>query len=71
MHDGATGVLTKSDPAALAEAAIGLLLDDERRAAMGVRARHVAESAFDVALQISRTLEVYADVQARGTRRRG
>jgi 1,2-diacylglycerol 3-alpha-glucosyltransferase len=71
VQDGATGVLTKSDPAALAEAAIGLLLDDERRAAMGTRARHVAEGAFDVALQISRTLDVYAEVLARGARRRG
>jgi glycosyltransferase involved in cell wall biosynthesis len=65
VRDGETGILTKNDPAGLAEAAIGLLLDGERRAAMGVRARQVAEREFDVALQISRTLDVYADVQAR------
>jgi glycosyltransferase involved in cell wall biosynthesis len=53
-------VLTKSDPPALAEGAIGLLLDDERRAAMAARARQVAEDAFDVRLQIDRTLAVYA-----------
>jgi glycosyltransferase involved in cell wall biosynthesis len=60
VRDGETGVLTKSDPPALAEGAIGLLLDDERRAAMAARARQVAEDAFDVRLQIDRTLAVYA-----------
>jgi 1,2-diacylglycerol 3-alpha-glucosyltransferase len=71
VRDGETGILTKADPAALAEAAIGLLLDAERRAAMGARARQVAEQGFDVALQITRTLEVYAEAQARAARRRG
>jgi glycosyltransferase involved in cell wall biosynthesis len=65
IRDGETGILTKNDPAGLAEAAIGLLLDSERRAAMRLRARQVAEREFDVALQMSRTLEVYADAQAR------
>jgi glycosyltransferase involved in cell wall biosynthesis len=65
VHDGETGILTKGDPAALAEAAIGLLLDAERRRAMGARARQVAEQAFGVDLQIARTLEVYADARAR------
>ena len=59
VRDGETGVLTKADPAALAEAAIGLLLDDERRIRMGHRARLVAEREFDVRLQIDRTLAVY------------
>jgi glycosyltransferase involved in cell wall biosynthesis len=73
VRDGDTGILTKADPAALAEAAIGLLLDGERRAAMGHRAREVAERGFDVALQIDRTLDVYAAAQerARAARRRG
>jgi glycosyltransferase involved in cell wall biosynthesis len=53
-------VLAKGDPTALAEAAIGLLLDHERRAAMGARARAVAEREFDVRLQMDRTLAVYA-----------
>ena len=65
VHDGDTGVLTKSDPAALAEAAIGLLIDPARRAAMAIRARELAEREFDVRLQIDRTLEVYADALAR------
>jgi 1,2-diacylglycerol 3-alpha-glucosyltransferase len=63
VRDGETGILTKADPAALAEAAIGLLLDAERRAAMGVRARQVAEHSFDVALQIRRTLDVYESLR--------
>src|SRR6185436_2297306 len=65
VRDGDTGILTKGNSAALAEAAIGLLLDAERRAAMGVRARQVAEQAFDVTMQITRTLDVYAEAQAR------
>jgi len=69
VRDGETGILTKADPAALAEAAIGLLLDAERRAAMGVRARQVAEHAFDVERQITRTLDVYAGLRGRGARR--
>ena len=68
VRDGATGVLTKSDPTALAEAAIGLLIDSERRAVMAVRARDVAEREFDVRLQIDRTLAVYAAACARARR---
>jgi 1,2-diacylglycerol 3-alpha-glucosyltransferase len=68
VRDGETGILTKGDPAALAEAAIGLLLDGDRRVAMGARARQVAEQAFDVTLQITRTLDVYAEAQARAAR---
>ena len=65
VRDGETGILTKSDPAALAEAAIGLLLDPERRRGMARRAREVAERQFDVRLQIDRTLAVYFDAIAR------
>ena len=64
VRDGETGILTKGDPAALAEAAIGLLLDGDRRRAMGARARQIAEQAFDVTLQITRTLDVYAEARA-------
>jgi 1,2-diacylglycerol 3-alpha-glucosyltransferase len=71
VRDGETGVLTKSNPAALAEAAIGLLLDGERRAGMAVRARRVAEADFDVALQITRTLQVYTEARERVLRRPG
>ena len=69
VRDGETGLLTKSDPTALAEAAIGLLLDGERRAAMALRARDVAEREFDVRLQIDRTLDVYLEATARVQRR--
>jgi 1,2-diacylglycerol 3-alpha-glucosyltransferase len=65
VRDGETGILTKPDAAALAEAAIGLLLDAERRAAMGARARQVAEQSFDIASQITRTLDVYERLLAR------
>ena len=64
VRDGETGILTKNDPAGLAEAAIGLLLDGERRAAMRLRARQVAEREFDVELQIDRTLQLYAEARA-------
>jgi 1,2-diacylglycerol 3-alpha-glucosyltransferase len=63
VRDGESGILTKGDPAALAEAAIGLLLDPERRAAMAARARAVAEAEFDVERQITRTLDVYAEAR--------
>jgi glycosyltransferase involved in cell wall biosynthesis len=63
VRDGDTGLLTKAEPAALAEAAIGLLLDPERRRGMGERARLVAEREFDVRLQIDRTLAVYAEAR--------
>jgi glycosyltransferase involved in cell wall biosynthesis len=65
VRDGETGVLTKPDAASLAEAAIGVLLDDERRARMSARARAVAEREFDVGLQIDRTLALYAEAAAR------
>jgi glycosyltransferase involved in cell wall biosynthesis len=60
VRDGETGLLTKGDPTALAEAAIGLLLDAERRTTMGRRARDIALRAFGASLQIDRTLAVYA-----------
>ena len=69
VRDGETGLLTKGDDTALAEAAIGLLLDGDRRAAMAARGRDVAERAFDVRLQIDRTLEVYAAAAERVRRR--
>jgi glycosyltransferase involved in cell wall biosynthesis len=68
VRDGESGVLTKSDPAMLAEAAIGLLLDGPRRAAMAARAREIAEREFDVDRQIDRTLAVYDAAMARRRR---
>jgi glycosyltransferase involved in cell wall biosynthesis len=69
VRDGETGLLAKSDPAALADAAIGLLLDEPRRRQMGRAARAVAEREFDARLQITRTLDVYAEAGARHPRR--
>jgi 1,2-diacylglycerol 3-alpha-glucosyltransferase len=60
IRDGETGLLTKGDPTALAEASIGLLLDAERRTTMGRWAREIALGEFGVGLQIDRTLAVYA-----------
>ena len=71
VRDGQTGLLTKRDPAALAESAIGLLLDREQRAQMAVRARQVAEREFDTRAQIDRTLAVYAAAQERAQRSDG
>jgi glycosyltransferase involved in cell wall biosynthesis len=68
IGDGTTGLLTKSDVTALAEAAIGLLLDPDRRQRMGVAARAVAERDFDVRLQITRTLDIYEVARARTER---
>jgi 1,2-diacylglycerol 3-alpha-glucosyltransferase len=65
VRDGETGVLTKPDGAALADAVIGLLFDEARRARMAARARAVAEQEFDVRLQIDRTLAVYAEAAER------
>jgi 1,2-diacylglycerol 3-alpha-glucosyltransferase len=65
VHDGESGILTKSDPASLAEAAIGLLLDDERRAAMGARARQIAVREFGIELQITRILDIYTETLSR------
>jgi glycosyltransferase involved in cell wall biosynthesis len=65
VRDGETGILTKNDPPTLGDAAIGLLLDPERRRRMGRRAREIAEQDFDARLQIERTLNVYADAAAR------
>ncbi len=70
VRDGETGLLTKAEPAALADAAIGLLLDGERRVVMGLRAREVAERDFDVRRQIDRTLAVYAEAVERVERAR-
>ena len=68
IRDGETGLLTKGEVETLAEAAIGLLLDAERRRGMALRARQIAEQEFDVALQIDRTLEVYTQARLAAAR---
>jgi len=62
VRDGETGLLAKPEPPALAEAAISLLLDGERRRRMGRRARDIAERDFDVRGQIDQTVALYARV---------
>ena len=62
VRDGETGLLTKAEPPALAEAAISLLVDGQRRRRMGRRAREIAERDFDVRLQIDHTVALYARV---------
>jgi glycosyltransferase involved in cell wall biosynthesis len=52
VRDGETGLLTKGEPGELADAAIGLLLDPERRRAMGRAARTVAEADFSAERQV-------------------
>jgi glycosyltransferase involved in cell wall biosynthesis len=68
VRDGESGLLTKADPAALAEAAIILLLDASRRHAMAARAREIAERDFDVQRQIDRTLAVYETARSAARR---
>src|SRR2546426_2153218 len=52
VRDGETGLLTKAAAREFADAAIGLLLDGERRRAMGRAARAVAEREFSAARQV-------------------
>ncbi len=61
--DGATGLLTKPDARDLADAAIGLLLDPARRAAMGAAGRRVAERAFSATGQVAAMVELYAGLR--------
>jgi len=57
--NGETGILTKADPRELAEAAIDLLLDPERRASMGEKARALAEREFSARRQVGRVAALY------------
>jgi 1,2-diacylglycerol 3-alpha-glucosyltransferase len=65
VRDGDTGLLTKADARELADAAIGLLLDPERRRAMGRAARLVVERDFSAARQVEVTLSHYERLLAR------
>jgi 1,2-diacylglycerol 3-alpha-glucosyltransferase len=58
--DGETGLLTKPDARDLADAAIGLLLDPVRRAAMGAAGRLVVERHFSAAGQVDAMVARYA-----------
>ena len=52
VRDGETGLLTKSDAQDLADAAIGLLLDGNRRLGMGRAARELAQRDFSAMRQV-------------------
>jgi glycosyltransferase involved in cell wall biosynthesis len=69
VRDGVSGLIVKSEPTALAEAAIRLLLDASRRRVMGERAREVAEREFGTGVMLDRMLAVYDDVVASRSRR--
>jgi glycosyltransferase involved in cell wall biosynthesis len=59
VRDGETGVLTKSEPREIADAAITLLLDPERRRWMARTARRVAEQEFSAARQVDAMVAHY------------
>ncbi len=59
VANGETGILTKSEPRELADAAIALLLDPERRRAMGANARRLAKREFCAGRQVGRVLALY------------
>lgn len=60
VRDGETGLLTKAEPREFADAAVGLLLDPERRLSMGQSARAVAEREFSAARQVEAMAGHYA-----------
>lgn len=59
VQDGETGVLTKAETSELSDAAIGLLLDHDRRAAMGQAARRVAAERFCATGQVKAMVGQY------------
>jgi glycosyltransferase involved in cell wall biosynthesis len=65
VRDGETGVLTKGDARDLAEAAIGLLLDSERREVMARAARRAAEEHFSATGQVETMVGHYERLLAR------
>lgn len=60
VRDGETGLLTKAASREFADGAIGLLLDRERRLAMGQAARLVAEQDFSAERQVELMAGHYA-----------
>ena len=65
VADGETGVLTKPEAGEIADAAIGLLLDPKRRAAMSQAARQLAETRFSARRQIEAMVGHYDALLAR------
>jgi glycosyltransferase involved in cell wall biosynthesis len=65
VTDGETGLLTKGETGEMADAVIGLLLDADRRAAMGQAARRLAEARFSARTQIEAMVAHYEALIAR------
>jgi glycosyltransferase involved in cell wall biosynthesis len=65
VTDGETGVLTKGETGEMADAAIGLLLDPERRRAMGQAARRLVEARFSATRQVEAMVGHYDALLAR------
>src|SRR5262245_7866052 len=65
VRAGETGLRPKSDAAELADAAIGLLLDDPRRLAMGAAGRRLVERDFSAARQVDVMAEHYQRLLSR------
>jgi 1,2-diacylglycerol 3-alpha-glucosyltransferase len=65
VRDGETGVLTKAEAREFADAAIGLLLDPERRRLMGLAARAAAARDFSAARQVETMIGHYARLLGR------
>jgi glycosyltransferase involved in cell wall biosynthesis len=63
--DGETGLLTKAETGEMADAAIGLLLDAERRARMGLAARRLVEARFAAPTQTAAMVARYQALRAR------
>ena len=71
ISDGAEGrVVPSHDPAALADALEQLARDPQARARMGASARARAEEGYDRPVLAARMVQEYAEVAARGRRRR-
>ena len=65
VRDGETGILTKAESREFADAAIGLLLDPERRLLMGQSARAVAARDFSAARQVQAMVDHYGRLLGR------
>jgi glycosyltransferase involved in cell wall biosynthesis len=63
--DGETGLLTKAETGEMADAAIGLLLDAERRARLGQAARRLVEARFAAPKQTATMVARYEALRAR------
>lgn len=65
VADGETGLLTKPETGEMADAAIGLLLDADRRARMGRAARRLVEARFAAPTQTAAMAARYQALRAR------